>query len=436
MRMEFGIGVSNNWDPEKAAEEALNKALQMIKTKPKFILVFSTIHYAKKPKGLQTLLTFCRRNLEDIPCIGGTVVGFISPEAVHTRGVVVILGTGDDFYVKAFYSPLSRLSPQTKGRELAEKIRNELKSKEYTNKLLLLVLPGASEPSIINNRRANQFYNVVCKFMPRKIQWYTRDIITSTASKIFNTGPGGEEETLSSMQGILPDYYFYGLSTFDNIKGKEHYQFYNGNILRGSTVALAFLTNKKLSLRQDTPVVPISDKFPIKKGWNDYFVDQIKSQDATQKFLEIRKWPGEYVRDARIDKISKTSYYFPLSYTINDKTHIFPAGMFFGNSFFSNFKIKSNEIQFCITSLKKILDSFRSHIESVKNPSFLMIVTGFHVIGIAGDKLNLIKRDLDTSLGNKPYCVLFDVGEHIKMPQEDFFTSDYSLNLLAFTNEQ
>jgi len=47
MVFEIGIGTSQNWDPYVAANDIMTQALSKISHPPKFIILFSTIHYQK-----------------------------------------------------------------------------------------------------------------------------------------------------------------------------------------------------------------------------------------------------------------------------------------------------------------------------------------------------------------------------------------------------
>ena len=53
--IEVGIGNSQNWDPEKAAEEAITQALAKIGSTPDFVMFFSTIHYKNNEGFIQIL---------------------------------------------------------------------------------------------------------------------------------------------------------------------------------------------------------------------------------------------------------------------------------------------------------------------------------------------------------------------------------------------
>jgi hypothetical protein len=233
------------------------------------------------------------------------------------------------------------------------------------------------------------------------------------------------------VQKILPEYYFFGLSTFDNIRGLSNFQFCNGDVLRDSMSALAIFTNSKITLQKTIPVLKDKNPHKIRRGWGDYFIDEIDSKDALTRFLEIKGWSPKHIHG---DISNVRTWYFPLSYLKNNRTYVVPPGGAFGQSIGTNLKIHSDEIYFCSTSIAQIIESINKYAEFIKEnkPSFSLLTSGFHFIGIFGSKINIMKKIMDEATEGKPYCILFDTAEHTKLPYEEVYTSDYTLNLLTF----
>ena len=77
--LKAGVGLSRKWDAREAGREVAESALEKLDgEKPKFFLLFSTIHY-EKYGGFQELLNGVWEVLpEGTPLIGGTVAGFMN----------------------------------------------------------------------------------------------------------------------------------------------------------------------------------------------------------------------------------------------------------------------------------------------------------------------------------------------------------------------
>jgi hypothetical protein len=80
------VEISRKWDGEEVAIEIVDKIKNKM-SKPKFILLFTTIHYEKEFKKL---LSGIKDAFPDSPLIGGTVAGFMTQEGCYTRGVTAL----------------------------------------------------------------------------------------------------------------------------------------------------------------------------------------------------------------------------------------------------------------------------------------------------------------------------------------------------------
>jgi hypothetical protein len=84
---EVGVGLSREWDPEKAGREVVKTALKNLNHDPKFFLLFCTIHFDKGENGIDRFVKAAYESLpEDTPLVGGTVAGFMNNYGCYTRG--------------------------------------------------------------------------------------------------------------------------------------------------------------------------------------------------------------------------------------------------------------------------------------------------------------------------------------------------------------
>jgi len=417
--IKFGVGCSTNWDPTKAGREAIVKALQQIDYKPKFLLIFSTIHYAKEKGGLQKLLNSCRCLVNDkVPSIGGTVTGFICPEGCHTRGVVVVASKGD-IDVSADYGEKVIYNPTSIGRKIGKTISRKLKDSKKRNKLLVEFTTGPTEPTWIASPRIYNFIKYFYKKFPLRISWFLRDMILKSYITLFPSGPGMEEEVLFGISENLDEYHLFGCSTFDDTKCLKNYQFYNNKILHNSTVAIGLALDKEIITEQSTYVIPTEKKVNIKRGWGGYMIDLINNKPATDEYIKEMGWPAEYIKE-NIEQVTRKTFYYPLGFRDNNKLHPFATGFFFGESIVTNRKIKKDEIEFLLTSAKKLVSDFDGMLKKLeeKETVFTIVATDQPPIGILGVNINILKKALDKSTRGSPYLMLFGVGEHLKMPYE------------------
>ncbi|RLF38472.1 MAG: hypothetical protein DRN00_04060, partial [Thermoplasmata archaeon] len=109
--LKAGVGLSRKWDAREAGREVAETALEKLDgEKPKFFLLFSTIHY-EKYGGFQELLNGVWEVLpEGTPLIGGTVAGFMIPEGVYSRGVTGVV-FGGAFTAQGTFSRGTRKKP-------------------------------------------------------------------------------------------------------------------------------------------------------------------------------------------------------------------------------------------------------------------------------------------------------------------------------------
>jgi len=431
--IKFGVGCSTNWDPKVAGVEATVKALEQVNYKPKFLLVFCTIHYAKEKDGLQKLLTGCRSLVEnDIPSIGGTVTGFICPEGCHTRGVVVVAGSGSNINVITKSRQNIRKNPKLCGESLGKDIAGKFIGNQG---VIMEFMSGPIEPTVMTTEIGRKVSNRI----PYRLLSVIRTILAEVATKYLNTGPAREEDILWGMSKYLKDYYFIGCATFDNMKCYEAYQFIDSTVLNGSisVIGLSFGDKVKLRLNRKIPLVATGKTVEVKTGWGEICIDKINGNPAVSEYIREMGWPEEYVQ-THIEDISKKTWHYPLAFREDDWIYAFPAGLFFGEIIAMNRRVRRNTLELFLTSAKRTIDDFNELLISPENEEikFMLVIAGMDILEILGSKINIMKDLLDEKLNNQGYLVLLGAGEYSKKPDEKAIMSNYSIVSLSITEGQ
>lgn len=431
--VKFGVGCSTNWDPKVAGVEATVKALEQVNYKPKFLLVFCTIHYAKEKDGLQKLLAGCRSLVEnDIPSIGGTVTGFICPEGCHTRGTVVVAGSGEEIEAYMDYESNTRRNPSAVGKKVARRIKNQMIKSKNKNKVIFSFMSGPIEPKILTSGVLRQFIQKI----PHRVVCILRDLLVEIGVKYFNTGPAMEETVLESMKPYIEECYLVGCSTFDDMKALKNFQFFNEQVLNGSLVTLTLAINSDIIIEDKIKLKSTGKKFRVKTGWGDFCINDIEDEPFMQRYITEMGWPREYLK-THVEELTKVTFYYPLGFREDDGwIKAFPIGVIFGETSQSNQRIKGDEVELFLTQSKEILSDYESFIKKMqeKNCVFTFVVEAMYVFGILGEKINLIKKIMDEQLEGKPYLIIYGAGEHFKEPKTRIRFDDYARVMMAITN--
>ncbi|MCD6411989.1 MAG: hypothetical protein J7L20_06170, partial [Thermoplasmata archaeon] len=155
--LKAGVGLSRKWDAREAGREVAETALEKLDgEKPKFFLLFSTIHY-EKYGGFQELLNGVWEVLpEGTPLIGGTVAGFMNNYGCFARGVtgLGICYQNMDVAVGVGYN--TKRDPIRAARESTKMIKANLRNR-WQNRFLvslisgpeILELPGGERKKVI-----------------------------------------------------------------------------------------------------------------------------------------------------------------------------------------------------------------------------------------------------------------------------------------------
>ncbi|MBN2014444.1 MAG: hypothetical protein JW778_04635 [Candidatus Altiarchaeota archaeon] len=415
--LKFGVGMSQDWDPYRAGVQAASKALEQIEYKPKFLLIFSTIHYADTKGGLKALLKGCRDLIkDDVPSIGGTITGFICPEGCYTRGCVVVAGGGDIDVTSAFGRNIFK-DPISAGSRVGSKISKELNNSEKRTKLLLEFISGPIEPRIVMGKRVRSLFKKIPDFIAPMVS----DILLIIGRKYLQYGASVEKYVDRGIVKSLKDFYLFGCSTFDDSKALRNYQFYDNEVFDRSVVTIGIGINDYVRLDKKISVIPTGKKMQIEKGWQGYSIKRINNKPAVSQYIKEMGWPEDYNSIVSVEDIGKKTWYSQLGHWKDNEIYPIIIGLFFGENIWVGTEITSDEIEVFLTSAKKIINDLKDALIEIrdKRPCFTFFAEVPNIVVIFGEKLYVIKELIDETLKDSPYLTIIGSGLEIKNRNEN-----------------
>ena len=236
------------------------------------------------------------------------------------------------------------------------------------------------------------------------------------------------DDILVAMNTNLEDFYLLGVNTFDDLKAVYNYQFVNEKVLDGGLVAMGIATDNDILADRETPVKFTGKKLKVKKGWHDYWIDELDGEVfVTKYFKEIGGDPAHYIEQHIGRQLEKT-YYHIMGFEQEGIYSFFPPGFFFGNSMGTNVRIKTDEIGLYITSSKEYLNCLQKYLSSCRGEEiYFALLTGVGTLpGMFSGNLEILRESL-LQQGISNFLLVFVPGEHFKTPGENIQFGCYSL---------
>ena len=430
--LKFSVGMSKEWDCYGAGDEAMYNALKSIK-KPIFVLLFTTVHYAKNIPLFKKVLEGCKSHLKkDVPLIGGTTTAFICPQGVFSRGVIVVVAEGTDADICSEYAGHIRPTPHHAAKRIASKMMDKLGNGKKKNKLMIEIMSGPKEPKVMTSRIVQR----IAELLPHPILLKLRDALFYSSFNFLQYGMNNEEDVLHSLSEKLEEFSIIGYSTFDDLKDLYHYQCFGNKVMDESIVALGIATDDEVFIKRDLPLIRSGRKFEITTGWRDYCIDYINSKKATKQYVKEMGWPDDFIK-AHIEQIFHYNFYYPVGFQEGGTTIAFPIGLYFGDTIATNRKIRSKKLEVLYTSSKAIIEQLESYCKEIqgKDIKFSMFIEGAEVPGTLGNRLYKLKEIIDKSLKDKPYVMIFGSGEHSKIGKEKGIFNNFSKVMMSIINQ-
>ena len=427
-QLKVGIGTSTSLEPEKAGKEVIIRMLSSLHQKPKFVLLFSTIHYEKEKNGMKKLVSSAYNTLsKDIPLIGGTVSGFITNQDLFIRGAVAIGIYYPKLEVTIGYGNRVKQNPKKAGRECAEMIKNSLSNK-YSTKLLINYISGAIIPKIPLLKNVN--------YIKSKIAGKIFSRLGLKIIELLGMGVGKEDDVIEEMAKILPEFYFFGGTTIDNFKYLSNYQFLNNKVYTNSVVGLGLSTNLKIYLVEKITGYKTKKTCKIDSTiYNNRVITKIENMPAEkyyfENFLGVNK---ELFQFKKLESFYyKASVYFPIGFEENPEYISGTAGVL-GKNILLGYKSKGRKMYILSVTGKSVINSVNFILEKIvtKNLPFLLFsACGITTLLLGNESYRLLEI-FQQKLGNTYFLIPFFTNENYKLPYTQPVTRVYSYNLLSF----
>ena len=402
------VGMSREWDARKAGREVAEDTLKKLNgKKPDFFLLFSTIHY-EKYGGFQELLNGVWEVLpKGTPLIGGTVAGFMNNEGCYTRGVTAMAASYPNMDVAVGVGRNTRRRPDLAAKECSEDIKKKIRGSKYKNKFMFCIFPGGTIPQFpFIGRRKVMISGLLSKF--------SLDLL-NLSIKLFQLGPGREEEVIESLSEYMPEWYILGGSSMDNLNQSRCFQFLGKEVFSKNLVSLALSTDLDKEILTEYGLIPTGRKLKItKKGLRDCAIRQIDGKPAVDEFLKQIGWP----KDLLDERVYNRVFYYPLGYIYKGVLRPQIIGAFIGNDIACGYSIKSNEIEIMSASGKSIIESILKGVEEAKKRSPKMIIG----VGCAtqletlGNHIYKIHESIKETAEETPFIIIYSAGEESYTP--------------------
>lgn len=406
------VEVSEEWEGKKVAKELVEKIKKKV-LNPKFILLFSTIHYEKQ---FELILSEMKKEFPEIPLVGGTVAGFITSENCYVRGVTAFVLEYPDMDVVIGIGHNTKRNPKKAASESVNMVKKGLKDSKYPNKFLLclisgseiLDIPGAGRKSVI--RSGPLAKTIMSSF--------------KTSQYVLQKGFGREEEVLEEIIRQLPEYSLLHGSTMDDANLIANFQFFNNNLIKNSVILLGISTNLNFNTGFGHGMEKYTNKFNITKTSNNgQIIHEINNKPAAGELLRLLNQDESFFED----KLFKKNFpYFPFG--IEYKKHLLPRGftMILGNSILLEAPINGKQAYFLTTSGSKLLNAVDDCLKEIgkKNNHFGLFVSCAVRLMTLGDKVYLVREKLLNHFGKNPFLLIDAVGESL-------YKKDYGLLYLT-----
>ena len=405
------VEISRKWDGNDVAEDIINK-FNIVGINPKFILLFTTIHYEKEFK---IILNKIKGSFPNSPLIGGTVAGFITHEGCFTRGVAASTIEYENMNVKTLVGNGTKKDPKKSVEEFIDDIGESI----YQNDLIIDVISGSVIPELPKMGKTNVSFS--------KSKSKLLSGLLPIAGK-FGTGVGKEEEIIELISLNNPNSYIFGLSSMDDGKMIKNFEFINENILTNSIVGLKINTDLDINISFTHGLNITEKKFLITDISKDNRV--IKSLDgkpAVDRFMEVMGWSKELIGD--LDRFYRTTFFYPFGFYKNNILCPCNIGGFLGNVIPLGYSIEGNELTVLSATGKSLIEAARKISEdALPSKEFNIFANCGATLEALGDKVFEIQKILAEKFDT--FLLLYGSGENLYKPNETAFHLNESIVML------
>ncbi len=417
------VVLSRKWDASEAGEEIGKQINEVIKDKPSFVLLFSTIHY-EKYGGFKKFLDAVNTNLPSgTPILGGTVAGFINKYGAYTRGATALAVYSNEMDIAIGVGHDTKKNPNKAAETCARMIKKGLATSRYRNKLLFEIVSGGRIPPFPGMGRRR----VVTSGLVSKIA----TALTDFSLNVLQYGVGREEEVLSSLSNQLPDYTILGGSSMDNNTMLENYQFFGNDFYKNSIVAVGISTDQEINLNTTYGFKETGIKIKItKKRWN--IIHEIDGLPALDAFLKLISWPYDFIDE----RIYRKTFSIPLGYRKDNILFPNVIGGFLGKDILCGYKIESNELDLLSASGKSLVNAVDENLKEFENKNnkiAIIVECGIRLEAI-GANIFITRDKLLNFFGETPFILIYTAGEDAYSLKKGKRHVNGSFNVVTISN--
>ena len=419
--LKAGVGLSRKWDAREAGREVAETALEKLEgEKPKFFLLFSTIHY-EKYGGFQELLNGVWEVLpEGTPLIGGTVAGFMNNYGCFARGATALTVAYPNMDVAVGVGQNTKRNPRKAAREVIESLGTKKLCSDETKKLMVVLVSGPEAfyiPGLGQRKVLNEGF--VSKQMMK---------FFSTSQYLFQKGLGREDELFEELTKIFPDTHMVLGTTTDDYQGLRNYQFFGKEVLRNGVIALLIFTQYSVDVQTTHGMKETGKKFHITGLSRDgHIIFDIDHKPAREALLQILGWPEDLVDERTV---AFTFPYYPISFRRGKKKIPVVIPGIIGDAIVTTCKVDKGEADIMTTSGYNLIQTIEKHVNAIpiRKPHFGIISACMTILQTLGYKVESIRKILLDYFHSAPFLLIWCAGEGTYSPSKGSIYANMSLN--------
>lgn len=419
---EAAVAMSRKWDAGEAGEEIGKQITEKMKNKPKFVLLFSTIHY-EKWGGFQKFLDAVNIQLpKDTPVIGGTVAGFMNNYGCYTRGASALAVYSDEMDLAVGVGHNTKRNPKKAGLDCLKSLTT-IKNSKYSQKIIIDFVSGVTMPKFPFMERVVVIRN------HNRVVGELINLLLVSSTIVFQKGIAREEEVLQPIVDVLSNSYIFGGGNEDDNNFRNNYQFYNGSVFENSITALGISFNQSIRLKSGHGYYPIGEpiKNVKKRVWNRTILE-MDGKPATKKYMEALGWSDDLLDDVR--QFHRRFMFNPIG-GFDESNKVYPAvlGAYLGSNYGTGCPVPGNKVTLLRTSgLRQI--NIIDDILPCTNPKFAFFIGCGNILETLGSQLYKLKEKIDQRM-TTPYLMVFTAGEHNRIPGQPIRNYQSTLNVLS-----
>ncbi|KYK23415.1 hypothetical protein AYK21_02680 [Thermoplasmatales archaeon SG8-52-2] len=318
----------------------------------------------------------------------------------------------------------TKRSPKKAGKVVSEQIRKKLDNSQYNSKFLFSVISG---PTLPKSKRFGTMTLVKDKKASKILSK-----LTNVSTRVNQTGLGRETEVLNGLCEELMDYSLIGISSNDDNRYLNHYQFCNKEVFRNSVAVLGLRTDKRIFTKTSYGLKPTGKKSKItaSENWN-YIIKSLDNRSAVEVFFEKTGISQDIINEGNIHRITP---FLPIGcYHSDGSLHPYPIASFLGDYLLLGHDAVSDDIEFFTASGKSLIDAVDESIKPIpETPSFLIISSCAGRLETLGKEIFKVREKIIEKT-NDNFIILYGLGEHIKEPMKSPHLLQESFNVASFS---